>query len=76
MNGIYISVPLSKLNTNITTYATAIINKPSIFSFGLNPSVLCNTTFLKSSINPISPNPIVTNTIGNSLVAISGSSPA
>ena len=75
-NGIYISVPFPKAKTNIKTYIIEIIDNPSILSFGLIPSVLCKKTFLKSSTNPTTPNPNVTKIIGNSLVAISGSSEA
>ena len=60
-------------NDEILEDKTEIINNPSIFAFGLIPSVFFKTTFLQSSRNPISPNPIEINTSGNNLLPISGS---
>ena len=48
---------------------TDMINSPNILYLGFNPSVFFNTSFLKSSINPIIPNPIVKINIGNNLFA-------
>ena len=53
-------------------YATDTINSPSIFAFGLSPLVFFNINFLKSSINPINPNPTAIPINGKSAFAISG----
>ena len=69
--GIWMSVPIFKTCVNINVYPTEIINNPTIFAFGLRPFVFFNTSFLKSSINPTIPNPIVTNARGKRFFATS-----
>ena len=62
--GIYVSVHILTPFIRYNTYITDINNSPNIFRLGFNPFVSFNTSFLKSSISPITPNPIVKNSIG------------
>ena len=62
-------MPFVKYNV----YTTDITKSPSILYAGFNPFVFFNTNFLKSSTNPIIPNPIVINSNGNIFLATSGS---
>ena len=62
---------MSKTYTKTIVYATATINNPSIFAFGLRPFVFFKINFLKSSIKPIKPNPIATPSNGNNDFATS-----
>ena len=63
-------VPILNNFTRTMEYATATINSPNILAFGLNPFVFFKTNFLKSSINPIKPNPTATPINGINAVAI------
>ena len=67
--GIIVSVPRFSPSIKYSTYSTDTISNPSILYFGLNPFVFLNTTFLKSSIKPIIPNPNVINNNGKILFA-------
>ena len=71
--GIKVSVPKCIPLVRYNVYATEIINNPSILYAGFNPFVSLNTSFLKSSINPIVPKPIVINNNGKIFFAVSGS---
>ena len=62
-------MPFVKYNV----YTTEIINNPNILYAGFKPVVSFNTSFLKSSINPITPNPIVINNNGKIFLATIGS---
>ena len=71
--GINVSVPKCIPLVKYNVYATEIISNPSILYAGFNPFVSLKTNFLKSSIKPIVPNPIVINSNGRIFLAVSGS---
>ena len=71
--GINVSVPSFNPSIRYNTYATDITSNPSILYAGFNPFVSLKTNFLKSSIKPIVPNPIVINSNGRIFLAVSGS---
>ena len=71
--GINVSVPKCIPLVKYNVYATEIISSPNILYAGFNPFVSLKTNFLKSSIKPIVPNPIVINSNGKIFLAVSGS---
>ena len=67
------SVPIFSTCVIYIVKAPAIIKSPNILNAGFNPFVFFRISFLKSSTNPTTPNPIVAINNGSMLFATAGS---